>query len=701
MKSIDNTASETIYSTKVYQNLFHPKTIAVIGASNDELKPGGRVIKNIKNNGYEGQLWAVNPKKKSILGLPTFSSISTLPIAPDLAIVAIPSAFVLAAIEELADRGTGAVIILTAGFGEKDENGKMVEQKIYQIAQEANMALIGPNCSGFLTSTYKGKFAGIIPQLPGKAVDFISGSGAMVDYVMERASSRGLSFGTIINLGNSVQMGVEDLVQMHDENYDKDSARILMIYMEAINKPKKLLHHARSLASKGCSLIGIKSGATTVGERAAASHTGAMATSDTAVEALFEKAGIIRVQGRGELINVAGVLTSSKGRLKGKQVCIITDAGGPGVILTDALARQGMELPMLKEQTRTKIAKILPPESSVLNPIDALPSRTAEQITQVIKILGDHESDNIDVIVILTGDSGLTDNAHMYQAISNAMQTSVIPILPVLSSVVSCKPKIEDFIAQGNVFYPDEVELSHALCKVAHWLPPEDDPPVPHGYDRNGIEKVLKDQIGVLAPENVKLVLESAGFKLPQQIEVKSKKELIKVCTEIGFPQAMKVNGPLHKTDVGGVKLGIGNEREASEAWDNLIRIPDAKGVLIQPMITGLEVIIGASREGQFGHLVMFGLGGIYAEVLKDVKFALAPISISESMRMIRGIRSYPLLEGVRGEAGMDIDVLSDNLQRIGRLVHDFPRIKEIDLNPVKGVNSDLFVVDSRIIIQK
>lgn len=691
--------SEPEYSPKQYRNLFHPETIAVIGASNDPLKPGGRVVKMIAENGYGGKLWAINPKTRDILGLPTYPSVEALPGPPDLAIVAIPAPFVLTAVEELARRKTGAVIVLTAGFGEKDDKGKELERKMCAVADKAGMSLIGPNCSGFLTKTYKGKFAGIVPQLPGEAVDFISGSGATVDYLMERASARGLSFGTVINLGNSIQMGVEDLIQMHDENYGPDSAKILMIYMESVKKPDKLLRHARNLVRKGCAVVGIKSGATEAGERAAASHTGAIATSDTAVDAMFEKAGIIRVQGRGAMINVACVLHAAKGRLKGKRVCIITDAGGPGVMLSDELARQGMELPLLTDQTRTELAKILPPESSTLNPVDALPSRTAEQIKSIIRVLGEYEQDSIDVIVVVVGDSGLSDNAAIYNEISHAMQTSPVPVIPVLSSLVSCKSKIGQFIAQGNVYFPDEVELGQALGKVANWRAPDNDPQVPDRYDRIAIEAALADGTGALEPETVTRVLKAAGFRLPGQIEIFESDKLDTACKKVGYPLVMKVIGPLHKTDVGGVRLGINNGEDALLAWKDLLEIPDAKGVLIQPMISGPEVILGASREGDFGHLVMFGLGGIYAEVLKDVKFALAPLSRSESLHMIRGIRSYAVLKGVRGEPGMDTDVLTDFIQRLGRLVSDFPRIREIDLNPVKGTDADLYAVDARIIV--
>ena len=363
-----------------YDYLFKPQSIAVVGASNDPLKPGGRVFKNIKTHHFRGDLWPVNPKSASIMGMPAFADIAALPGSPDLAIIAIPSALVLPAVEALADRGAGAVVVLTSGFGEKDEKGKALEAQMLAVADRTGMTLIGPNCSGFLTNTYKGKFAGIIPTLNGPTVDFISGSGALVDYVMEQATFRGLAFGNVVNLGNSIQLGVEDLLALYDTHYDNDCARVLMLYMESVKKPALLLRHAQNLAARGCAIVGIKSGVTAAGERAAASHTGAIATRDAAVQALFDKAGITRVKSKSELIDVGCVLAAAGGRPRGRRACIITDAGGPGVLLSDELNRRGWELPVLSEATRQKLRTILPPESAVGNPVDCLPSRTADQI---------------------------------------------------------------------------------------------------------------------------------------------------------------------------------------------------------------------------------------------------------------------------------------------------------------------------------
>lgn len=682
-----------------FEYLFKPTSITVIGASTDVLKPGGRVFKTLVDHRFEGQLWPVNPKAAEILGRTAYPSIDKLPASPDLAIIAIPAATVVQALRELAERGTGAVIVLTSGFGEKNEAGKQAEQEMLRIARGAEMTLIGPNCSGFLTHTYKGKFAGMVPQLPGRAVDFISGSGATVDYVMEQAVSRGLSFGNVVNLGNSVMIGVEDLLAMYDENYDGDCARVLMLYMESVRKPQMLLRHARSLAEKGCYIVGIKSGATRIGERAAASHTGAMATSDTAVQALFDKAGIIRVKSKAEMINVACALVGLRGALNGTRACIVTDAGGPGVMLSDELTRQGWELPLLKDTTRRCLAAVLAPEASTLNPIDCLPSRTAEQLRAVYDILAQEEQDRIDVIVNITGDSGMTDHWSVCRQISLSMESCPIPILPVLASINTSRESIRKFVDSGKAFFYDEVHLGAALGKIGSHRLTQHAEPSPASYDRNAIAAALAGQTGAVPPHAVGRILSAVGFRLPEQREVFSREDLSAACGRIGFPLAMKVIGPVHKTDVGGVKLGIANDREALEAWDELMGIDGAEGVLLQPMIGGLEVIIGASREGDYGHLTMFGLGGIYAEVLKDVQFALAPLTLEESRRMVRGIRGHALLQGVRGQQGVSEELLADYIRRLGCLVSDFPRIREIDLNPVKGTGSDLFAVDARIIL--
>ncbi|OPY71934.1 MAG: succinyl-CoA synthetase subunit alpha [Syntrophorhabdus sp. PtaU1.Bin002] len=697
---MDEKTSDSTERTRAYNALFRPKNIVIIGASDNLSKPGGKVLKNILDHGYAGVLRVVNPGADSISGVPSFKSVDDLPDTPELAIVAIPAPFVIPTLENLATRGTKAVIVLTSGFGEKDEKGKEEEERMRLIADSARMILIGPNCSGFMTPHYSGKFAGLIPDLKRKSVDIISGSGATVDFIMEQAVYRGLSFCNVVNVGNSAQTGVEDLVALYDENYGEDSAPILMVYLESLKKPGLFLKHARQLTEKGCSIVGIKSGVTGSGARAAASHTGAMATDEVTVEALFRKAGIIRVRSKVEMVDVACVLAATQGHLmKGNRVCIISDAGGPGVMLSDELERQGVEVPILKDGTQKKLGQILPPESSVTNPIDCLPTRTASQIKEILRIIEEEEKESIDIIAVMVGNPGMSENDELYGEISRAIDTSGIPVIPVLSSTTTCAGLIQNFTAQGKYYFQDEVPLGAAIGQIVHrprlWEPS----PMLLDYDRQAMEGVLSGREGALEPATVKELLIKAGFSFPRQIEVSSEEGLLAACENIGYPLAMKVIGPLHKSDVGGVRVGISQEDGALSAWNDLLAIKGATGVLIQEMVTGIEVILGASRADDLGHLVMFGLGGIYTEVFKDVRFVLSPLAKEECFEMIRAIRGYPILEGVRGEKGVAVERIADYLERLGRLVTDFPAIKEIDINPLKGSGTDLFVVDARIIV--
>ncbi len=685
---------------RTYQSLFTPQSIVVIGASNDTSKPGGRVFKNIAEQGYAGSLWAINLKGESIRGLPTYKSIDQLPETPELAIIAIASRFVAKAMEDLERKGVKATIILSAGFGEKDEAGKQLENELLTIADRSEMTLLGPNCVGILTPSYGGKFAGIMPKLKTGTVDFISASGATVDQTIEQATARGLSFCNIVTTGNSIQQGVEDILALMDHNYGPDSSPILMLYMESIKKPGKLLKHARSLTKKGCTVVGIKSGVTEAGARAAASHTGAIASNDTAVEALFEKAGIIRAGSKSELIDIACVLSATHGPLDDNRVCIITDAGGPGVMLSDELNRQGLELPVLNNKTQSKLSAVLPPESPLGNPIDCLPTRNGEQIKAILNIL-EKEKDNIDVIVIITSNSMLRDNWDTYESIIEGMdRPGAIPIIPVLSPTTTGVELINKFKSFGKFYFSDEVAIGRALGKVAKRVRLSDSQLNIPNYDKQKIEASINSCLGALDPETTKEILAGAGVKLPMQIEVFEQEELKSFCEQVSYPLVMKVIGPLHKSDVGGVRVDLKNYAEAQSAWKELLCIKDAKGVLLQPMIEGHEVILGVSREGAFGHLIMFGLGGIYTEVFKDVRFALAPLSIKESQLMVKAIKGYPMLKGIRGERGMSIDLLTDFLLRLSQLVTDFPMISEIDLNPVKGYGSDLYAIDARIIVE-
>jgi len=552
---------------------------------------------------------------------------------------------------------------------------------------------------GIITPHYCGKFAGIVPKMKKGSIDVISASGATVDYLMEQADVRGLKFDNVITLGNSAHYGVEDVIELLDETHSSEHAPVKFIYIETVKKPQKLLQHARSLTKKGCVLVGIKSGVTDDGSRAAASHTGAMATSDTAVQALFDKAGIIRVRSKYELVEVGCALHGLKNKTNLQKIGIITDAGGPGVMCADELNKYGVSIPRLREATQAKVAGCLPNYATVTNPIDCLPTQTGKQIADVVKVLDD-EKEDIDAIVVLTGNSTLFDKWECYSAIAGCMDNCSIPVLPVLSAATTSADLIDRFKKEGRTYFVEEVNLGSALGKLANRMALYEPESAMKNYDKKKIAAILEGCKGVLPAQKCIELLDAVGVRQPKQCIATNVEELAARAKVLAFPVVAKIIGPLHKSEVGGVIVGIANPDELVSAWQRLSRLEHFEGVLLQEMIGGAEVIIGANKETGYGHVVMFGLGGIFTEVFKDSQFALAPLGLQESERLIRSIRSIKMLEGVRNQKGMSIAKLADYLTRVSMLVHDFPQISEIDLNPVKGEGENLSIVDCRVIIE-
>jgi acetyltransferase len=678
------------------QSFLNPASIVVIGASEDTGKPGGRLLHNLATSGFRGELLVVHPRGGTIQGLQAWEAVTELPSVPELAFIAVPAPLVGPALEALAALGTKAVVVLSAGFGEIDAEGRMAEQRLARIADDNGMRLLGPNCLGVMSTAHAGKFAGILPAMRQDGMDFVSGSGATVDYLAEQAVARGLPFRSFLTVGNGAQTGVADLLALFDQQAEP-GGRIKLLYLETLHKPLELLRAARSLGRKGCVLAGIKAGTTQAGSRAAASHTGAMASNDAAVQALFDKAGILRVQSRQELIDLATALVCLRGRHDGRRVAIITDAGGPGVLMADELSRQGLEVPVLGERTQRLLKEALPPGAGVGNPIDCLPSRSAGSIAKVFDILRLEEAGKLDYLAFVMGDSGLADNGEIFQVLLRAMDESPVPVLPSLCTAVSSREALEAFRRAGRCYFQDEVDLAIALGRILR-RPRLSEPPASlDRFDRDRIAAALAGHRGLLSAGAARAVAAAAGLQVPAQHELADKAGLAALA--LPFPWVMKVLGPSHKSDLGGVRAGIASLAEAEAAWDELRDIPGACGCLVQELVPGSEVILGASREEGFGHLVAFGLGGIYTEALKDVHFALAPLSREEAEGMIRAIRAYPILRGLRGHPGMDLDLLADWLVRVGRLVSEFPRIRELDLNPVKGQHKHLSAVDIRILL--
>ncbi|MDP4290719.1 MAG: CoA-binding protein, partial [Bacteroidota bacterium] len=432
----------------ITSQLIAPGSIVVIGGSNDTTKPGGKVLKNLLDHHFDGRLYVTNPKETEVQGVKCFQNPSDLPQV-DLAILAIAAKYCPATVELLArQKGTKAFIIFSAGFHEESEEGAALERQIVDTINETGSCLIGPNCIGVMNSNYTGTFTTPIPKLDTKGVDFISGSGATAVFIIESGVLKGLTFSSVYSVGNSAQLGVEDVLEYLDNSFDSQaSSRVKLLYIEHISDPHKLLKHTSSLIRKGCKIAAVKAGSSPEGIKAASSHTGALASSDTAVDALFRKAGIVRCYGREELTTVASIFMHPE--LKGKNIAIITHAGGPAVMLTDVLSEGGMNIPPLKSPEL--LAKLFP-GSSVSNPIDFLATGTAEQLGEIIDTC-ERDFDTIDGMAVIFGSPGLFPVFEVYKVLSDKIKSSRKPIFPILPSLVNVKNEIDYFISLGNICF--------------------------------------------------------------------------------------------------------------------------------------------------------------------------------------------------------------------------------------------------------
>jgi acetate---CoA ligase (ADP-forming) len=683
----------------VNRELLDPRSIVIVGGSNDLQKPGGKIIKNIVDGGFPGELSVLNPKEDTVQGLKSYRDPNDLPPV-ELAIMAIAAKYIPDSVEFLCkEKGTRAFIIISAGFSEENEEGKLLEKKLVEIVNRYSASLIGPNCIGVLTPSYHGVFTLPIPKLDLRGCDFITGSGATACFIMENGIQKGLTFARVFSVGNSAQMGVEDILEYMDESFDeKLSPRVKLLYMESISHPQKLLKHAASLIRKGCRIAAIKAGASEAGSRAASSHTGALASSDLAVDTLLAKAGIVRCSGREELVNVACVFMHP--HLEGRNIGIITHAGGPAVMLTDALSKEGFNVPHIDNPRAQDLLKELFPGASVANPIDFLATGTAEQLGKIIDYT-DKYFDEIDGMAVIFGTPGLTPLYDVYEVLDEKMKTARKPIFPILPSTYTAADEVRVFIEKGRINFPDEVLFARALGLAYSTGTPSRGTGTPSrgtGTPSLNLHQIIKGlPSGYLEPDKVSAILKASGIPLVPEKVVHSASEAVAAAKELNFPLVMKVIGPLHKSDVGGVKLNIMDEASVVQTFDVLMQIKDATGVLLQPMAKGRELFAGVKYEEKFGHLILCGMGGIFIEVLKDFSTGLAPISKEEATRMIQKLKMYPVLKGVRGQEGVNIELFAEILLRLSALVEALPQIREMDLNPLIASGRDIFAVDARI----
>ncbi len=684
----------------INDKLINPSSIVVIGGSEDLLKPGGKILKNIIEGGYTGDLIVVNPKQDCVQGVKSYRDINDIPPV-DLAILAVPSKFCYRIVEVLIkQKEAKAFIIISAGFSESGEEGKQMEREIAGLVENAGACLIGPNCIGVVTRTYQGVFTTPVPKLLEKGCDFVSGSGATAVFIIESAMTKGLGFSSVFSVGNSAQTGVEEVLEYWDITYDPEkSSPIKLIYVEAIPNPDKLLHHASSLIRKGCRIAAIKAGITEAGSRAASSHTGAIASSDSAVEALFRKAGIVRCSGREELTTVASVFMHKP--LKGRNIAIITHAGGPAVMLTDALSSGGMNIPKLEPDDQANILSMMNPGASAVNPIDMIATATIDQLERVIDYVDKHLP-MIDGMSVIFGNNGLNDMKEIYDLLHKKINECKKPLYPILPSISSSLKELEYFMSKGHVNFPDEVVLGKALTKISNTPYPAEEKIFLENIDVPKIRMIIdSSKNGYLEPSAIQRLMKAAHIPMVKEAVATTRREVISFANNIGYPLVLKVVGPVHKSDVGGVTLNIKSQKHLEAEFARMNKIKGVTGVMVQEMLTGTELFIGAKYEPRFGHIILCGLGGIFVEVLGDVSSGLAPLTFNEANSMIRSLRAYKIIRGTRGKPGISESKFAEIIVRLSSLLRFATEIKEMDLNPLIGSQKNITVVDARIRIEK
>ncbi|MBQ4294212.1 MAG: acetate--CoA ligase family protein, partial [Prevotella sp.] len=561
-------------------------------------------------------------------------------------------------------------------------------------------ALIGPNCIGLLTSWHHSVFTKPIPHLNPQGVDFISGSGATAVFILESAVIKGLQFNSVWSIGNGKQIGIEDVLQYMDEHFDaKRDSKVKLLYIENISNPDKLLFHASSLIRKGCRIAAIKAGSTESGSRAATSHTGAIASSDSAVEALFRKAGIVRCFSREELTTVGCIFTLPV--IKGKNFAIVTHAGGPGVMLTDALSKGGLSVPPVDPAIGEELKSQLFPGSSTANPIDILATATPTQLGVAIDYC-EHRFDNIDAIMVIFGTPGLVQLYETYDVLHKKILECHKPVFPILPSLHTAGPEVDEFLRKGHVNFSDEVTLATALTQVMRTPSPAPPEIELFGVDVPRIRDIISGihESGYISPSLVHELLDCAGIPLVPEVTSTNADELVAFAERVGYPVVAKVVGPVHKSDVGGVVLDIKSAQHLRMEIERLMKIEGATQVMVQKMLRGTELFIGAKYEPRFGHIVLCGLGGIFVEVLKDVSSGLAPLSYAEAYSMIHSLRAYKIIKGTRGQAGINEARFAEVIVRLSTLLRFATEIKEMDLNPLLADERGVTAVDARIYVE-
>jgi len=694
------------------ESLVTPKSVAVIGASRTPGKVGHEIVANLIKGGFDGQIVPVNPSAVDVLGLKCYPDLRTYGQEIDLGVIALPTRFVRAAAESCVAAGAQAIIVITAGFREVGADGAKLEQELAQYCKSRNVRLMGPNCLGLINTHHKmnASFASRMPE-PGN-ISVISQSGALATAILDWSASRRLGLGKLVSIGNKADLNETDFLTAFGQD---DKTKVIVGYLESIVSGNDFVKAAESVSA--CKpIVILKAGTTMAGTKAASSHTGSLAGADIAYGAAFKRSGVIRPETFEQLFDYATAF-SMQPMPNGNRVVIITNAGGPGIMAVDAVENCGMKVAVLTDSIATALKSKLPSAASVGNPIDVLGD--AEPDRYVMSVNAAQDDDEVDGIIVILTPQAMTKPAETARAITGCLRGDK-PVLACFMGGEDVMPGRQELVASNLPDYPSPeraVGALKAMCDYVAWRqrPARVVTRFPVNRRRTGriISRHLQNGIYEIGESKAKEILEAYNFTVLPGRFTTTAEETIEMAEEISYPVAMKIASPdiLHKSDIGGVKLNLGSAEAVRDAFDLMMlrirqRMPEARleGVYIEKMSSrGREVIIGMTRDRQFGPMLMFGLGGIFVEVMKDVTFHLAPITADEAMQMLEGPRSSALLKGVRGETSVNLQGIGDSLQRMSQLVTDFPEIIEMDVNPliVGPVGTEPVAADARITLKR
>jgi acetyl coenzyme A synthetase (ADP forming)-like protein len=696
------------------EKFFNPQSIAIVGASRQKGKVGYEILSNIIVAGYEGEIFPINPKADTIEGLRCYPDLQSVGKAPDLVIIIVPAKLVPAVMQQCVKVGAKSVIIITAGFKEVSEEGRELERQVVQIAKQAGISIIGPNCLGVIAPANKlnASFAGDLPA-PG-VIGYLSQSGALLAAILDMANANSIGFSKLVSIGNKADVDELDVIEALASDLQ---TKVIAGYLESISNGNQFVREAEQISHDKPILL-IKAGGTEAGAKAASSHTGSLAGAEAAYESAFERAGIIRCSSIRQQFDYAQAFASQP-LPAGPRVAVITNAGGPGIMAADTIEQQGLTFAKLTDETIEKLASRLPPAANLYNPIDVLGDALADRYEFALDAaLADP---NVDTVLVLLTPQAMTEPVATAQAIVRITRRK--PDKPVLTCFLGAD-KIQEgvkILRDGGIPQIDATERAVATIKVmADYVRWRSRPKrvvklfaVNRRKVENIVERHLRQNIREIGETESKEILEAYGFATPKGSIATTAEQAAGIAEQLGFPVVLKIWSPdiLHKSDVGGVQVGLSSVKEVKDAFDLMMyripkKLPNANilGVLVQEMCrSGKEVILGMNRDRHFGPLMMFGMGGIMVEVLKDVSFYLAPLTAEEAKQMLVNTKTYHMLKGVRGEEGVDVGAIAEGLQRLSQLVTEFPQIQEMDINPyvVGPEGTTAIAVDARISVEQ